>query len=430
MSVNQQPSNRFSYATHLVCTKCGKKYAIDEINTYCLDCQAPLFAIYDLKSLRQDFQREDFTRRKSGMWRWHELLPIRSPANAITLGEGDAPLLLLANLGGELGLSNLFVKDESANPTGSFKARGISAAISKAKELGIDKVIIPTAGNAGGAMAAYAARARLKAHIIMPKDTPRANIEESRIAGAEVVLIDGLISEAARMAGIKARAEGWFDLSTFKEPYRVEGKKIMGYELAEAFGWCLPDVIIYPTGGGTGLVGMWKAFAELEDLGWLDNTQRPRMVAVQAEGCAPVVKAFEAHATFCDFWTNARTLASGLRVPKSFADHIILQDIYDSKGIALSVSDEAILAAQSQLGKEEGIFSAPEGAATLAGLISLTQSGWVRPDERIVLFNTGSGLKYINNLPPGRPGPGPAAHQPFCVDRNRTRRRLAIRGAG
>jgi threonine synthase len=397
MSGNQQPSTRFSYATHLVCTKCGKKYSIDEINTYCLDCQAALFAVYDLKGLRQDFQREDFTQRKSGMWRWHELLPVHSPANAITLGEGDAPLLLLPNLGRELGLSNLFVKDESANPTGSFKARGISAAISKAKELGIEKVIIPTAGNAGGAMAAYAARARLKAHIIMPKDTPRANIEESRMAGAEVVLIDGLINEAARLAGIKARAEGWFDLSTFKEPYRVEGKKIMGYELAEAFGWCLPDVIIYPTGGGTGLVGMWKAFAELEELGWLDNTQRPRMVAVQAEGCAPVVKAFEAHASFCDFWTNAHTLASGLRVPRSFADHIILQDIYDSKGIALSVSDEAILAAQRQLGKEEGIFSAPEGAATLAGLISLTQSGWVGPDERIVLFNTGSGLKYISD---------------------------------
>ena len=398
MSSHIKPSTRFSYATHLACTSCGKQYTISEINTYCLDCQAPLFAVYDLKGLRQDFQREEFTARKWGMWRWHELLPVFSPANVVTLGEGDAPLLQLPNLGKELGLSNLFVKDESANPTGSFKARGISAAISKAKELGIKKVIIPTAGNAGGAMAAYAARAGLKAHVFMPKDTPMANIEESRMAGAEVVLVDGLISEAARMAGVKARAEGWFDLSTFKEPYRVEGKKIMGYELAEAFGWSLPDVIIYPTGGGTGLVGMWKAFAELEELGWLDNTQRPRMVAVQAEGCAPVVKAFEAHATFCDFWINAHTVASGLRVPKSFADQLILQDLYDSQGIALSVSDEAILAAQHQLGKEEGIFSAPEGAATLAGLISLIQKGWVRPDERIVLFNTGSGLKYINNL--------------------------------
>jgi threonine synthase len=394
-SSNLKPSTRFSYATHLACTNCGKEYSVDEINTYCLDCQAPLLTVYDLKSLSQEFKREDFTRRKWGMWRWHEMLPVRSPANMITLGEGDVPLLRLPNLGEELGLSNLYVKDESTNPTGSFKARGISAAISKAKELGINKVIIPTAGNAGGAMAAYAARAKMKAHIFMPKDTPLANIEESRMVGAEVVLVDGLINEAARLAGVKAQAEEWFDLSTFKEPYRVEGKKIMGYELAEAFGWSLPDVIIYPTGGGTGLVGMWKAFAELEELGWLENKQRPRMVAIQAEGCAPVVKAFEAHAAFCDFWNNAHTVASGLRVPKSFADRIIMQDIYESNGIALAVSDEAILAAQHQLGREEGIFAAPEGAATLAGLTSLIQKGWVRADERIVLFNTGSGLKYI-----------------------------------
>jgi threonine synthase len=218
------------------------------------------------------------------------------------------------------------------------------------------------------------------------------------------VLVEGLISEAAGMAGIKAHAEGWFDLSTFKEPYRVEGKKIMGYELAETFGWTLPDVIIYPTGGGTGLVGMWKAFAEMEALGWLENTKRPRMVAVQARGCAPVVKAFEAKASFCDFWTNAHTVASGLRVPKSFADHIILHDIYESKGIAVAVSDEAILAAQLQLGQLEGIFAAPEGAATLAGLIKLIQLKWVKPDERIVLFNTGSGLKYLN-APPAENAP-------------------------
>jgi threonine synthase len=312
------------------------------------------------------------------------------------LGEGDSPLLRLPHLGSELGLSNLFVKEESTNPTGSFKARGIAAAISKAKELGIEKVIIPTAGNAGGAMAAYAARAGLKAHIFMPKDTPSANIEESRMAGAEVVLIDGLISEAAGMAGEKARAEGWFDLSTFKEPYRLEGKKIMGYELAEAFGWTLPDVIIYPTGGGTGLVGMWKAFAELEALGWLENAKRPCMVAVQAEGCAPVVKAFKAGVSFCDFWINAHTIASGLRVPKSFADRLILHDIYESQGLAISVTDEAILEAQHQLGKREGIFAAPEGAATLAALKELLHQKWIQPDERVVLFNTGSGLKYIN----------------------------------
>jgi threonine synthase len=397
MEFNRKSAASFSYATNLTCSDCGKEYSISEVNTYCRDCQAPLLTNYDLAGIRQIFQREEFSARRSGMWRWHELLPVQSMSNCITLGEGDAPLLQLPRLGEELGLSNLYLKDESTNPTGSFKARGIAAAISKAKELGIRKVIIPTAGNAGGAMAAYAARSGLKAHIFMPKDTPTANIQESRMAGAEVVLVDGLISEAAGMAGEKARAEGWFDLSTFKEPYRVEGKKIMGYELAEAFNWTLPDVIIYPTGGGTGLVGMWKAFAELEALGWLDSPKRPRMVAVQAEGCAPVVKAFEVKASFCDFWVHASTLASGLRVPKSFADHLILQDLYQSNGTAVAVSDESILAAQHQLGQNEGIFAAPEGAATLAALIKLIKLKWVQPNEKIVLFNTGSGLKYLDS---------------------------------
>lgn len=340
--------------------------------------------------------RDEFARRTKGMWRWAELLPVQHPENRIFLGEGDTALLRLPHFEKTLGLNTLFVKDESSNPTGSFKARGLSAAVSKAKELGVQKVIIPTAGNAGGAMAAYAARAGLKAHIFMPKDTPFANVEESRMAGAEVILVDGLISDAAGMAGEKARAEGWFDVSTFKEPYRVEGKKIMGYELAESFGWELPDVIVYPTGGGTGLVGMWKAFAELEELGWLEKTKRPRMVSVQAEGCAPVVRAFEKQASFCDFWINAQTIASGLRVPKSFADHLILQDIYDSNGTAVAVSDEAILEAQKQLAQHEGIFAAPEGAATLAALQLLVEQRWVQPDERIVLFNTGSGLKYLD----------------------------------
>jgi threonine synthase len=332
------------------------------------------------------------------MWRWNELLPVQDSRNIVSLGEGDTSLLDLPKIGKELGLSNLYIKDESKNPTGSFKARGLAAAVSKAKELGIKKVIIPTAGNAGGAMAAYAARGGIQALIYMPRDTPRANIQESLIAGAEVVLVDGLISDAAGMVGEKARQDGWFDLSTFKEPYRLEGKKIMGYELAEAFDWSLPEVIIYPTGGGTGLVGMWKAFEELEALGWLEDTKRPRMVAVQADGCAPVVKAFEEGAAFCDFWTNAHTLASGLRVPKSFADHLILKDLRESHGTALAVSDAALMEAQRKLGRMEGIFPAPEGAATLAALEVLVQQGWVRSDERIVLFNTGSGLKYLDQL--------------------------------
>ena len=385
-----------SYLSHLQCSGCGREFPHQEIHTFCPDCQSPLLSIYDLPGARQHMDRDEVSRRSKGMWRWHELLPVLNQENQIFLGEGDTPLLLLSRLQKEFGLSHLYVKDESSNPTGSFKARGLAAAISKAKELGVEKVIIPTAGNAGGAMAAYAARAGLKAHIFMPKDTPFANIEESRIAGAEVVLVDGLISDAAGMAGEKARTEGWFDVSTFKEPYRVEGKKVMGYELAESFGWELPDVIIYPTGGGTGLVGMWKAFDELEALGWLENVKRPRMVSVQADGCAPVVKAFQAKAAFCDFWTNAHTVASGLRVPKSFADQLILHDIYQSNGIALAVSDEAILEAQSHLAKMEGIFAAPEGAATLAALQELIRQNWLHPEERIVLFNTGSGLKYLD----------------------------------
>lgn len=385
-----------SYLSQLQCSGCHREYTHRDIHTFCPECNSPLLSIYNLTQARQAVDRDEISQRPKGMWRWSELLPILNPENRVFLGEGDTPLLSLPRLEKMLGLSHLYVKDESSNPTGSFKARGLATAVSKAKELGVEKVIIPTAGNAGGAMAAYAARAGLKAYIFMPKDTPFANIEESRMAGAEVVLVDGLISDAAGLAGEKARAEGWFDVSTFKEPYRVEGKKVMGYELAETFEWQLPDVIIYPTGGGTGLVGMWKAFDELEELGWLKNTKRPRMVSVQAAGCAPVVKAFEAKASFCDFWLNAHTLASGLRVPKSFADHLILQDIYDSQGIAIAVSDEAILESQGQLARAEGIFAAPEGAATLAALKQLMVQGWVQPEERIVLFNTGSGLKYLD----------------------------------
>ena len=385
----------FSYLTDINCSKCGKAFHAGEVNTFCPDCQAPLLVQYDLETVSKTLDREALLRRPKGMWRWHELLPVQKPENIVFLGEGDTPLLRVTSLGNQLGLKNLYVKDESPNPTGSFKARGLSAAVSKAKELGIKKLIIPTAGNAGGALAAYAARAGLQARIFMPRDAPVANVIESRMTGADVVLVDGLISDAAGMAGVAARLEGWFDVSTFKEPYRVEGKKVMGYELAEAFGWQLPDVIVYPTGGGTGLVGMWKAFAELETLGWLENTKRPRIVAVQAEGCAPVVKAFETGATFCDFWLNAETLASGLRVPKSFADALILNDLRASHGTAVSVSDADIFESQRQIGRLEGIFPAPEGAATYAALKKLVEQKWIQPEERIVLFNTGSGLKYL-----------------------------------
>lgn len=388
--------NRYSFATGLTCSGCKNTYSVHEINTFCKECQSTLLTTYDLQSARQHVDRDEISQRIKGMWRWHEILPIFEEKNQVSLGEGDTAMLPLPNLGKTLGLHRLYVKEESSNPTGSFKARGLSAAISKAKEVGVTKVIIPTAGNAGGAMAAYAARAGMQAMIYMPKDTPHANIEESRIVGAEVILIDGLISDAAGMAGIKAREDGWFDVSTFKEPYRTEGKKIMGYELAQQFNWDLPDVIIYPTGGGTGLVGMWKAFQEMEELGWLKTKKRPRMVAVQAAGCAPVPLAFQKKAEFCDFWTNAHTVASGLRVPKSFADHLILRDIYESNGTAIAVEDTDLLKAQKEIAMTEGIFAAPEGAATLAALKELVAQKWVHPDEKIVLFNTGSGLKYLD----------------------------------
>jgi threonine synthase len=385
------------FLSTLECSGCGLRLPPNRTQTYCPDCQSPLLARYDLDGARRRLDRDSFRFRRIGMWRWYELLPVSDPRHIVSLGEGDCSLLHLANLPKTLRLRHVFVKDESKNPTGSFKARGLSAAVSKAKELGIRKLIIPTAGNAGGAMAAYAARAGLQAQVCFPKDTPWANIEETRMAGARIVLIDGLISDAAGVAGETARREGWFDVSTFKEPYRVEGKKIMGYELAEAFGWDLPEVIVYPTGGGTGLVGMWKAFQEMRALGWLKGETLPRMVAVQAEGCAPVIKAFEAGADFCDFWMDAQTVASGLRVPKSFADQLILKILRESGGTAVAVSDESILESQRELCRMEGIFPAPEGAATLAALRELIRRRWIHRDERVVLFNTGSGLKYLEH---------------------------------
>lgn len=390
-----ESSLTFSFITTLECSACHKHYDPARLNNVCEDCKSPLLVRYDLPAARATLDRDEFSRRARGMWRWHELLPVKDPNNIVSLGEGDAPLLRVDRLGAETGLEPLYLKDESLNPTGTFKARGQAAAISKAKELGVEQVIIPTAGNAGGAMAAYASRAGMRSKVYMPADTPEANIVESRMAGAEVVLVDGLISDAARQAAEVVRAGGWFDVSTFKEPYRLEGKKIMGYELAEAFDWRLPGVIIYPAGGGMGLVGIWKAFAELSELGWLENEKRPRMVAVQAAGCAPVVRAYQAHEATCAFWESAHTSASGLRVPKSYGDRLMMATIYESNGAAVAVTDDEIQAAQRQLGRCEGIFAAPEGAAVVAALPKLRGSGWLKPEEEVVLLNTGTGLKYI-----------------------------------
>ena len=383
------------FLKNLSCSVCGKAYQANEIQTYCQNCTAPLMVEYDLPAIKNFLDREEIGHRPIGMWRWFELLPVRERRNIISLGEGDTPLLHLEQLGMELGLSNLYMKDEGQNPTGTFKARGLATAVSKARELGVTKLVIPSAGNAGGAMAAYAARADMDALIYMPNNTPNSNILESRIMGARIELVDGLIDTAGKYAQQMEMSEGWFNLSTFKEPYRVEGKKTMGYEIAESFGWKLPDVIIYPTGGGTGLVGMCKAFSELDVLGWLESKTMPRMISVQAEGCAPVVKAIEHGSTRCAAWQDAHTIATGLCVPKSFADHLILIDIRQSNGTAISVTDNDILHWQSRLAHKEGIFACLEGAATLAGLATLLQHEVISPEESVVLFNTGSGLKYI-----------------------------------
>jgi threonine synthase len=332
------------------------------------------------------------------MWRWHELLPVQDPQFILDLGEGDTPLLRLPQLQPGYHGVQFYLKEEGLNPTGSFKARGLSAAVSRAAELGVQQLIIPTAGNAGGALAAYAARGGLAARIYMPVDTPAANQIESRLFGADVQLVEGLISDAGRKVQQDSSQGTWFDMSTFKEPYRVEGKKIMGYELAQQFNWRLPEVLIYPTGGGTGLIGMWKAFKEMAQMGWLEQDQLPRMVVVQAQGCAPVVQAYKQQAQSCTFWEQAQTIASGLRVPKSFADRLIMQTIYVSQGCAVAVSDQQIQQAWVELAAKEGIFAAPEGAATWAAAKELARSGWIASGERVVLFNTGSGYKYLDLL--------------------------------
>ncbi len=384
-----------STLTQLECPECSSVFSADEVQTFCHDCRSPLLARYDLAAASRTLTTAAIRSRPNNIWRWSEILPVRTAAFRMTLGEGNTPLLRAPNLGRKLGLNNLYIKDESSNPTGSFKARGLVMAVARALELGLREFVIPTAGNAGGALAAYAARGRARAHVYMPKDAPFANQVEVRIHAAELVLVDGLISDAARLAAEASQQHGWFDVSTFKEPYRCEGKKTMGLELAEAFNWELPDVIIYPTGGGTGLVGMWKAFDELEAMG-LIGKKRPRMVSVQAEGCAPIVRAYQENSPRASFWDGAHTIASGLRVPGAFADRLILRAIRDSQGIALSVSDDEILNCQKEIATLEGIFAAPEGAATLAAARTLRQRGWILQDEHVVLFNTGSGLKYLS----------------------------------
>ena len=382
-----------SYLTHLECSRCGRTYDADRLQTVCPEDGKPLYARYDLDAVGRALRREDLRGRVASLWRYRELLPVRRDAHVVTLGEGWTPLLPCPRLGARLGLSRLYCKDEGQIATGSFKARGQAVAVSRAKELGATSLAVPSAGNAGGAMATYGARAGLPCFVFMPEDVPMINRIECVVAGARCYLVKGLITDCGKIVREGTPHRGWFDISTLKEPYRAEGKKTMGFEIAEQLEWELPDVILYPTGGGTGLVGMWKAFAEMEALGWI-GPKRPRMVAVQSEGCAPIARAFAQGDEFAEPWQNAQTTASGIRVPAAIGDFIMLDLLRASGGTAVTVSDAEIAAATGELAALEGIFAAPEGAATLAGLRKLLDAGWLNPDERVVLFNTGSGLKY------------------------------------
>ena len=380
--------------THLECAACHLEHEARRLLNLCRECGKPLLVRYDLERAQSALTKESLVGRRPDLWRYREVLPVEDDANIVSLGEGWTPLLRAERLGNKLGIDRLYIKDESQNPTQSFKARGMSAAVSMAKELGAQKLAVPSAGNAAGALAAYAARAGIECFIFMPDDTPRANVVECEQTGANVTLMAGLITDCGAEVARRKDAEGWFDVSTLKEPYRVEGKKTLGYELAEQFNWELPDVIIYPTGGGTGLIGMWKAFDEMEQMGWI-GPERPRMVTVQASGCAPIVRAFEAGKRFADEYPNAETVASGLRVPKAIGDFLILDAIRASKGTALAVTDEELIDATREIGAAEGVFCAPEGAACLPALRKLLAAGEVATSERIVLFNTGAGVKYL-----------------------------------
>ena len=386
-----------SYLKHLECTYCGLIHSVHEPNRLCVDCGKVLYPRYDIEKARLEINKENLKVRDSNMWRYFEMMPVLDFKNVVTLGEGFPPILSASRLSERLGCQDIVIKDEGVNPTASFKARGLSAAVSKAKERGITKLTMPSAGNAAGAMSSYAARAGLEGYVFMPQDAPYSNQKEVDITGGRLTLIDGLISDAGVLSREKAAEMNLFDVSTLQEPYRVEGKKTMGYEIAEQLSWELPDVIIYPTGGGTGIVGMWKAFEEMESLGWI-GSKRPRMFAVQSDGCAPIVKAFIEGKEFADMWKDASTMASGIRVPAAIGDYLILQALSDSNGGALTVSDDEIIKMMSIVASLEGMFVCPEGAATAVALDKLLIDGLVKDNDKVLLLNTGSGLKYLDVL--------------------------------
>ncbi|HVO09921.1 MAG TPA: threonine synthase [Vicinamibacteria bacterium] len=384
--------------THLECSRCERRHSPGQVRTVC-ECGAPLLVRYDLAQAAVEMRPGQLALREPTMWRYAEVLPVPDAAARVTLGEGFTPLLPAEHLGARLGLPHLLVKEEGGNPTGSFKARGLAMAVSMAKRLGATDVCLPSAGNAGSALAAYAARAGLRAHVFLPRDIPPLFVMETEAFGAEVVLVDGLITDAGRLCAEQAQAHGWYECATLKEPYRLEGKKTMGYELAEQLGWEMPGAILYPAGGGTGLIGMWKAFAEMLEMGFIQS-RRPRMYAVQAEGCAPVVRAFQEGREEAPFWEGAATLAHGLRVPKALGDFLMLRTLRESHGGAVAVTDEEIVRGVKAAAADEGLFMAPEGGACVAAALKLRTSGQLAPEETVVLFDTGTGYKYVDNLRP------------------------------
>ena len=388
-----------SFLTHLECgSSCGAgPFDPREKHFLCPSCGLPMLARYDLNAARS-WKKESLTGRAPNMWRYREMMPLLPGQEPVTLGEGFTPLIHAQRIGAALGLDRLYVKDESLNPTNSFKARGLSAAVSRAKALNADTIFLPTAGNAGNAAAAYAAAAGMRCEVFIPKDAKQPFVDECLLYGANVTLVDGLITDAGRVATETAKPRGWYEVATFREVGRGEGKKTMGYELAEQLDWALPDWIIYPTGGGTGLVGMWKAFAEMEAIGWLTSSHRPRMVSVQPDGCPPIVRAFERGADKAGTWENAHTLADGLRVPRAIADFLILRAIRESNGTGVAVTDQEMVDDMRVLGRDEGISAAPEGAAALSAVRKLVAAGQIKKHETVVLFNTGGALKYLDVL--------------------------------
>lgn len=387
----------YSYVSHLYCPKCEKTYSTDEVNQLC-ECGSPLLVAYNMETLKSEFKKEHLFNRSSDLWRYHELLPVKDPSSVVSLGEGMTPILHLKNAGEKMGIDNLYMKDEGMIPSGSFKARGAAVGVSKAKELGVGALAMPTNGNAGAAWSLYCAQADITASIVMPEDAPEITRKECVAAGADLHLVDGLIGDAGKIVGRLVADYGIFDASTLKEPYRIEGKKTMGIEIAEQFGWEVPDVILYPTGGGVGLIGIYKALRELQQLGWIHEEKMPKLVAVQSEGCAPIVKAWNEGESRAEPWEDASTVAFGINVAKALGDFLILEAVNETNGCAIAVSDSELLDELQELAENEGAFVCPEGAAAFSAARKLREQDWIKAEDKVVVLNTGAGIKYPETI--------------------------------